>query len=208
MLLVDADTVVWGSPDAWLAAASARFAATAETAARGFVGLNTHLVLLAPERDGATFGALLARASECNYLPYTNTEQDVLEAHFTWTAAAEIEAPPADARAPRFPAHWHQNHRGDLDAAEVAKRVASRATRAELDCYRGRDAAARGRLSDDAARARWAAEGFARGEALACCATCAAGRRASSGACSVETEIDPAWLPPPRANALIPDADG
>ena len=95
-----------------------------------------------------------------------------------------------------------------LDAAEVAKRVASRATRAELDCYRGRDAAARGRLSYDAARARWAAEGFARGEALACCATRAAGRRASSGACSVETEIDPAWLPPPRANALIPDADG
>ena len=39
------------------------------------------------------------------------------------------------------------------------------------------------------------------GEALACCATCAAGRRASSGACSVETELDPAWLPPPRANA-------
>ena len=73
MLLVDADTVVWGSPDAWLAAASARFAATAETAARGFVGLNTHFVLLAPERDGATFSALLVRASECNYLPYTNT---------------------------------------------------------------------------------------------------------------------------------------
>ena len=44
----------------------------------------------------------------------------MLEAHFTWTAAAEIEAPPADARAPRFPAHWHQNHRGDLDAAEGA----------------------------------------------------------------------------------------
>ena len=66
----------------------------------------------------------------------------MLEAHFTWTAAAEIEAPPADARAPRFSARRHQNHRGDLDAAEVAKRVASRATRAELDFYRGRDAAA------------------------------------------------------------------
>ena len=104
VLLVDADTVLWSSPDAWLAAEARRFAATAEAAVRGFTGLNTHLVLLAPDRDGATFAALLARASECNYLPYTNTEQDVLEAHFTRTAAAEIEAPPADARARRFPA--------------------------------------------------------------------------------------------------------
>ena len=73
MLLVDADVFFWSSPDAWLAAESRRFAATFEKANRGFTGLNTHFVLLAPERDGATFSALLVRASECNYLPYTNT---------------------------------------------------------------------------------------------------------------------------------------
>ena len=105
--------------------------------------------------------------------------------------------------APRFPSTTHRE--SPINATEVAKRISSHASSAELDCYRARDPAARGQLDDWTARARWAAVDFASGEALACCAACAAGRRASSGACSVDTDIDNAWLPPPRANTLIPD---
>lgn len=56
------------------------FEATPERAARGYNGLNTHLMLLRPSR--AVFNMLLANALHGHFMTYTHTEQDVLETAF------------------------------------------------------------------------------------------------------------------------------
>jgi hypothetical protein len=107
VLLFDADVVFLENPDPFVVGplppaaaatpgsatdAAARGAAPAEplflfeahpeTAHRqGYTGLRSNLALLRPHN--ATLAALLAAAHAGAYTPYTNTEQDVLEAHFT-----------------------------------------------------------------------------------------------------------------------------
>jgi hypothetical protein len=72
------------------------FLASAEGGTRGWVGLNTHMVYAKPD---VLLGKIMRdKASAGTFLPYTNTEQDVLETMFdTKTAAIHAE----------FPSHAH-----------------------------------------------------------------------------------------------------
>lgn len=64
----------------------ADFLTSPETYSRRYPGLNTHLMLLRPSEE--TFARLIRRAIEGDYMPYTNTEQDILESHFDPHAVA------------------------------------------------------------------------------------------------------------------------
>ena len=99
VLAVDADVALLARPDEALRAAAAApeqlFAARAEPRVWGAdAGMQSNVMLLAPSLP--TLHALLLRARRGQYLPFTNTEQDVLEAHFTLAAPFE---PPAWAAA-------------------------------------------------------------------------------------------------------------
>ncbi len=41
-------------------------------------GLNSHLMIITPSQE--TFDEIITRAKQGEYIPFTNTEQDVLEA--------------------------------------------------------------------------------------------------------------------------------
>ena len=60
-------------------------AASSERAKRGYEGLNTHMMLLKPNRH--MLALLAANAAEGHFVPYTRTEQDVLESTFPRTVA-------------------------------------------------------------------------------------------------------------------------
>jgi hypothetical protein len=82
ILISDAD-IIWGaSPDPILAGPGldSDFHAFAEKSDRSTMGINTHLMIITPSKE--TYEKLVDRASSGNYVPYTNTEQDVLESHF------------------------------------------------------------------------------------------------------------------------------
>jgi hypothetical protein len=83
LLHVDVDDQFLASPDdfIWRAAQQGQvFLANVEEGARQYVGLNTHMMLLRPSPN--VFHALVRKASLGDYVPLTNTEQDVLEWYF------------------------------------------------------------------------------------------------------------------------------
>ena len=81
ILHTDIDVLFLESPLPALTAAYAHgllfHAATEETAKRGYRGLNTHLMLLRPSLD--MHALITASAALGHFIPFTRTEQDVLE---------------------------------------------------------------------------------------------------------------------------------
>ena len=103
VLHADADVFFLSDPAPWLHRhRNLQFAAINEylgnktnvARERGYDGLNTHLMLLTPSR--AVVSILLANAVTGNFIPYTNSEQDVVESIFS-----------SHVRYPDFPAHLH-----------------------------------------------------------------------------------------------------
>lgn len=107
VLHTDADVLFLESPRAALEAAHARRllfqAAKVERAGRGYDGLNTHMMLLKPSPDVQAI--LLANAAAGHFVPYTRTEQDVLEAAFPFYVASA--GPAAASPTVPMPAHLH-----------------------------------------------------------------------------------------------------
>lgn len=66
-----------------------------EVADRAYDGLNTHMIYLVPNQ--LTFQLLTDKARLADFLPYTNTEQDILETVF-----------PVHLPKVRFPKHDHK----------------------------------------------------------------------------------------------------
>ena len=87
ILFVDSDVCVTSDPLAWMNRhRSEYFAAQPETNGafaqqRGYLGLTTHLMLLQPSRT--VFRLLVDQGMSQSYVPFTNTEQDVLETVFS-----------------------------------------------------------------------------------------------------------------------------
>jgi len=80
VLHTDLDVVFSASPQGTISTALVRgvvFQALPEKAYRGYFGLNTHMMLLRPNPD--VFAMLMANAVRGHLLPFTRTEQDVLE---------------------------------------------------------------------------------------------------------------------------------
>ena len=83
LLLVDTDVCFREDPLPWMRARAHEdeyFVATVETAMRQYRGLNTHMVFLQPSR--IVFRMLVDTARAPSYIPYTGTEQDVIETVF------------------------------------------------------------------------------------------------------------------------------
>lgn len=82
ILMVDLDVCFIGDLDDAVAKlpAGKPFLASPERFDRKYDGLNTHLMALEPSQR--TFDELIQRARNGDYIPYTNTEQDVLESHY------------------------------------------------------------------------------------------------------------------------------
>lgn len=83
LLHVDVDVQFLGNPDAFIRGAAQQgdvFLATLEQGGRQYTGLNTHIMFLRP--SPSVFDALVRKASQGDYVPLTNTEQDVLEWYF------------------------------------------------------------------------------------------------------------------------------
>ena len=110
VLMADTDVFFMEDPLPWLRRQwHLTFAATNElmnvnemadegrVSARGYHGLNTHLVLLTPST--VVLELLLDLATTGSFVPYTNSEQDVIETLF---ASNRVQAP--------LPAHWHSPH--------------------------------------------------------------------------------------------------
>jgi hypothetical protein len=81
VLHTDADVHFLESPAAALAEAHGRGllfqAARVERGKRGYLGLNTHMMILRPSLS--IFAVLAANAATGHFIPYTRTEQDVIE---------------------------------------------------------------------------------------------------------------------------------
>ena len=82
-LLVDTDVVLRADPLPWMRrhAASQQMVAETEVASRGYVGFGTHMVLLRPNAE--VFELLRASSVAGSFVPYTNSEQDVIETVFS-----------------------------------------------------------------------------------------------------------------------------
>ena len=74
------------------------FLATPERYKRSYDGLNTHMMYLQP--NALIMKLLRDKAKTGDFLPYTNTEQDVIETAFSPHASGVTEAS-------RFPRHDH-----------------------------------------------------------------------------------------------------
>lgn len=84
VLLSDTDVAFFEDPLPWMEARLAEneyFHASREVTFRNYDGLNTHLVWLRPDRQ--IFKMLVDAGRLGNFIPYTNGEQDVIEALFT-----------------------------------------------------------------------------------------------------------------------------
>ena len=96
VLHVDADVTFHEAPDSFLVSTAQTFVAKAGRGNRqGYVGLNTHIMLLEP--DMGVFLQLVQTASSAQYFAYTNSEQDVIEAFFDGQHRPD----------PPFPNHTH-----------------------------------------------------------------------------------------------------
>eukprot|EP00308_Calcidiscus_leptoporus_P013489 CAMPEP_0119391936 /NCGR_PEP_ID=MMETSP1334-20130426/119227_1 /TAXON_ID=127549 /ORGANISM="Calcidiscus leptoporus, Strain RCC1130" /LENGTH=217 /DNA_ID=CAMNT_0007414709 /DNA_START=161 /DNA_END=811 /DNA_ORIENTATION=+ len=84
VLMSDTDVVFAEDPRPWMQARldeNEYFFAANEKMHRNYWGLNTHLTWLRPNRQ--VFHMLVDAGLHGNYIPYTNTEQDVIESLFT-----------------------------------------------------------------------------------------------------------------------------
>lgn len=82
VLMVDADVILQEDPLPWmLQYKSELFMAEAEKALRTYIGLNTRIMYLQP--SGAIFEMLRRASISGNFLPYTTSEQDVIESVLT-----------------------------------------------------------------------------------------------------------------------------
>ena len=80
VIFIDTDVIFHENPDQIFGVEELKgleFQAFAETAKRNYVGLNTHLMYVKPDLE--TFRMILDTADRGQWIPYTNTEQDVLE---------------------------------------------------------------------------------------------------------------------------------
>ena len=68
---------------------------SSEKAKRSYLGLNTHMMILRPSLD--FYALLLANAALGHFVPYTRTEQDVIESAFPPTLATHLRAARAGA---------------------------------------------------------------------------------------------------------------
>jgi hypothetical protein len=109
VLHTDLDIVLVASPEPALRAARAQgllFQALSEKAYRGYYGLNTHMMLLRPNAD--TFELLMTNAIRGHFIPFTRTEQDVLETVFPPQVVRGAWNETASARPPvEWPRHRH-----------------------------------------------------------------------------------------------------
>jgi len=81
ILYLDLDVLLLADPAPFLLRRrEASFVAAIECGSRGYAGLNAHAFVLKP--DPLVFDALVAKTEALDYLVYTNTEQDVLDAFF------------------------------------------------------------------------------------------------------------------------------
>lgn len=80
ILYYDLDTIVLSDPSPFVSSARQTFVAAVECGRRGYVGLNTHLMLLRPNKQ--IFTDLVKKSQQLDYAAVTNTEQDVLEAYW------------------------------------------------------------------------------------------------------------------------------
>lgn len=90
VLHTDVDVQFLSNPDPFLREAAEQglvFMAAPETGGRQYIGLNTHMMLLRPSET--TFKNLIVKASQGDYVPLTNTEQDVLEWYFDPAVATQ-----------------------------------------------------------------------------------------------------------------------
>lgn len=181
--------MIFENPDAFVLETRDYFAATPEMADRGYWGLNTHAMLLTPDRR--IFRQLLWRAGEGWYLANTNSEQDLLEAQFVYAGD------------PQFPAHYHTNHHREHSDGEVASKIFDRVSAsspAAIQCYREASGWV-GKLSG--LKDQFVSVGFRRGDRLVCGA---APPRGNASACAdAQIDLRPEDLPPKRSNTNIPD---
>ena len=87
ILYSDAEVLFMQNPDTWFERADYPygFLSDTEELERGWLGLNTHMMLLRPDPD--VFELLLVKAKEGKYITFANTEQDVLETVFAVDSA-------------------------------------------------------------------------------------------------------------------------
>ncbi|KAL1500144.1 hypothetical protein AB1Y20_012815 [Prymnesium parvum] len=84
ILLADTDVVFREDPLPWMRARLVEneyFHANSEIAYRNYVGINSHLIWLQPDRQ--IYRMLVDAAQLGNFIPYTNGDQDVIESLFT-----------------------------------------------------------------------------------------------------------------------------
>ncbi|KAG8463239.1 hypothetical protein KFE25_011236 [Diacronema lutheri] len=108
VLHTDLDVVFSASPEPAIRAALATrlvFQALPEEAYRGYHGLNTHIMLLRPNTD--VFSLLMTNAVRGHFVPFTRTEQDVLETVFPPEVGEEWGANGTAVRAVPWPHHKH-----------------------------------------------------------------------------------------------------
>lgn len=210
VMVVDADVAMLENPDPFLLSYGEDFApakiekrhghhsmlsaraADEEAAPLEYAGMNTHMMITTPSaRD---FRQLLWLASEGLYVPFTNTEQDVLEAHFAWSGQAPF---------PKSGVTCYPPCRSELRASMGAARLLPKqATQADLECYRERYGFGKN-MSDGDLRSHYTHTGFQQHHHFLC--GDALRDRIAPSSCRVQTTVPTAWLPPPRTNARIPD---
>lgn len=77
----DLDVILLGDPLAFVnRCARWPFVTSVECGTRGYIGLNSHLMLIKP--NSTIFDTLIAKSATSDYAVVTNTEQDVLEAYW------------------------------------------------------------------------------------------------------------------------------
>lgn len=90
VLMVDLDVFFDENPDPWVDAIppNTSFMASPE-GKNGYHGLNSHMMLLEPSEE--VYDELIKRAHDGQYIPWTNTEQDVLESLFVPRFVAKLK---------------------------------------------------------------------------------------------------------------------
>jgi len=93
ILHMDLDTCFRASPDSFIRSVpdNITFVADIDIAKRMYVGLKTDAMFLSPSEE--QFQTLLLRARNGEYVPYTNTDQDILEIVFPPPTADRVSFP-------------------------------------------------------------------------------------------------------------------
>ena len=96
LLMSDTDVVFRTDPRPWMQARlneDEYFFAEDERSKRNYVGINSHLVWLQPNRQ--VFRMLIDAGRHGNFVPYTNSDQDVIESLFT-QHRHDLSLPPSE----------------------------------------------------------------------------------------------------------------